>query len=308
MLDLPELAPSAWQPRSLLAPPRRTSLRRRAWVLATVVAGHLGIALLVARGMAPEPADAIEDAVTEVRFVAPPPAAERPPILLPQAPPPLAIEPAKAVERPAKTPRKKQAPVALAAVDEPSSKQPLQLYDGNGRIKLPDGFIERLDAQSGDQRVFEYQVPGLATSKHFFDRPAALTYEHNRFEKYYRPDQDVLTALLTRLVEGTTKEVRIKLPGNPRAKIVCTVSLLALGGACGVVQNQGNYVIADDPNTLSLEEQAQCQAWWDRIVDARSQDIWRKTRDLYEVECRKPLERKPPVPPGQEPMPGRITY
>jgi len=108
------------------------------------------------------------------------------------------------------------------------------------------------------------------------------------------------------MVEGTTKEVRIKIPGNPRAKIVCKVSLLAMGGGCIIAQNQGNYVIADDPETLSDDEQAQCQAWWDKIVDATSQDVWRKTRDLYERECRKPREHKPPVVPGSEPMPGRI--
>ncbi len=316
MHELPEILPQPWQPRSLPRP--RAPRQRHPWVMAAILAGHVGALLLVARGMTPQAVESAKEQITEVRFVTTPVAAPVPvpdPPQQPEKKPLSRLGDAKPKKPTPTRVRPTQRPTAAARSDsliavEPAtrSREPLQLYDRNGRIQLPEGLIEQLDAQSGDKRVFDYQVPGLATSGTFFDRPPALVYEHNRFEKFYRPDQDLLTELLTKIVEGTTKEVRIKIPGNPRAKLVCSVSLLALGGGCGVQQNQGNYVIEDDPNTLSTEEQAQCRAWWDKIVDAKSQAVWLKTRDLYEQECRKPLERKPPIPPGQELMPGRITY
>jgi hypothetical protein len=55
-------------------------------------------------------------------------------------------------------------------------------------------------------------------------------------------------------------------------------------------------VETDDPNTLDPEEDKQCQAWWDRIVGASNQDVWRHTRDLYEAQCRKPLAKSTEVP------------
>jgi len=70
--------------------------------------------------------------------------------------------------------------------------------------------------------------------------------------------------------------------------------LLALGGGCGILIAGSDYLgPQDDPTTLSEEEQKQCQAWWDRIAAATTQDAWRSTRKLYDAECRKPRERKP---------------
>ena len=92
----------------------------------------------------------------------------------------------------------------------------------------------------------------------------------------------------------TTKEVRIPVPGRPGSTMVCTVSLLALGGGCGVLTNGADYVgPVDDPATLSEEEDRQCQAWHEQIINATTQDAWRTTRRLYDANCRKPLERKP---------------
>jgi hypothetical protein len=73
---------------------------------------------------------------------------------------------------------------------------------------------------------------------------------------------------------------------------------LALGGACGIDTNGYGYTgPKDDPNTLSPEEDRQCQAWWEKIVNTKTQDEWRTTRKIYEQECRKPLERRPVQPP-----------
>ena len=52
----------------------------------------------------------------------------------------------------------------------------------------------------------------------------------------------------------------------------------------------GSFVLPDDPNTLSPEEDKQCQAWWDLIVSSKTQGEWRRTRTLYDQECRKPLQ------------------
>ena len=83
-------------------------------------------------------------------------------------------------------------------------------------------------------------------------------------------------------------------PGRPDAKMVCNISLLALGGSCGILVNGWDYAgPVDDPTTLSEEEDRQCQAWWEQITGAKTQDLWRSTRRLYDQECRKPRERKP---------------
>jgi len=78
--------------------------------------------------------------------------------------------------------------------------------------------------------------------------------------------------------------------------LVCKVSVLALGGGCGFVPNGGyGRVVAeneDDPETLSPEEDRQCQAWWEKITNTRSQREWLKTKELYEITCKKPLAKQ----------------
>jgi hypothetical protein len=155
-------------------------------------------------------------------------------------------------------------------------------------------MLEQIDKQVGDQRVFSYQVPHIDDAKKYFYRNPALAYETTRFEQYWTPDQDALTALLTKLVEKTTKEIRIPVPGRPGSTMICKVSILALGGGCGILANNANYVgPVDDPDTLNPAEDRQCQAWWNQIVGAQTQDVWRRTRALYEAQCRKPLLREP---------------
>lgn len=166
----------------------------------------------------------------------------------------------------------------------------LQLYNPDGSLRLPGDMLGQIDKVVGDKRVFSYQIPHMDDAHKYFDRNPALVYEKTRFDQYWTPDQDLLTGLLTKLVEKTTKEIRIPVPGVPGSTMVCTISILALGGGCGVITNGADYVgPVDDPDTLSPEEDRQCAAWWNQIIDARTQDVWRKTRALYEQECRKPL-------------------
>jgi hypothetical protein len=146
-----------------------------------------------------------------------------------------------------------------------------------------------------DERRFDFKFPDLEKAGHLLDRPPALVYEPTRFDQYWAPEEDVLTEVLRKAVEKTTKEVRIPIPGAPGRFLVCRVSLLAAGGACGVERNGGNNVVSlDDPDTLSPVEAAACEAWWNRIVGAGTQAEWRATRKLYEAECRKPLLKVAP--------------
>ena len=132
----------------------------------------------------------------------------------------------------------------------------------------------------------------MEDAKKYFERDPVLVYQSTRFDQYWKPDQDMLTELLTKLVEATTREIRIPVPGHPGSTMICKVSLLALGGGCGVLTNGADYVgPLDDPHTLSPEEDRQCAAWWDQIIGAKTQDLWRKTRSLYQAYCRKPLTR-----------------
>jgi hypothetical protein len=94
------------------------------------------------------------------------------------------------------------------------------------------------------------------------------------------------------MVEKTTKEIKIPVPGHPGSKMVCQLTILALGGSCRVVTNGADYIgPVDDPATLNEEEERQCAAWWNQIIGAKTQEVWRKTRSLYEAQCRKPRER-----------------
>jgi hypothetical protein len=125
-------------------------------------------------------------------------------------------------------------------------------------------------------------------------------YEPTRFDQYWEPQEDLLSEILRKAVEKTSREIRIPIPGAPNKRLVCRVSLLAAGGACGVERNGGNTVLSlDDPKTLSPVEAAACEAWWNRIVGAATQDEWRATRALYDAECRKPLAK---VAPQAEPV------
>ncbi len=195
------------------------------------------------------------------------------------------------------------APLRLVAAQalqmvEPAAQSPAtvheSLYGPDGRLRLPADLMAQIDRKFGDDRTFSYQIPHLDDAQKLFYRPKALSYEPTRFAQYWKPDQDLLTELLTKAVEATTKEVRIPVPGNPRDTLVCQVSILAMGGGCGIEVNGSDYTgPKDDPNTLSPEEDRQCQAWWEKIVNTKTQDEWRATRKIYEQECRKQLERKP---------------
>lgn len=171
----------------------------------------------------------------------------------------------------------------------------VKIYDDTGRVNLPVDFIEKLDEAHRANRRFDFQNPDLELAGTFLKRPPAIEFDPTGFEDAWKPDQDILTELLEEAVEKTTKEIRIPVPGNPTVKLVCKVSVLALGGGCGFVPNGGyGRVIPDnedDPDTLSPEEDKQCQAWWEKIINTNSRREWSRTKVLYEVNCKKPMAK-----------------
>lgn len=222
--------------------------------------------------------------------------AERAPVVLARAPTPPR----------ARSTRPDPQPVATRPVPRtpPPANAPLQLYLPDGRLRIPDGLLEDID-RAATQRQFDFQMPNLDEAARLLDRPPALVYEPTRFDEYWEPNETLLDEVLRKAVEKTTKEVRIPIPGAPGRRLVCRVSLLAAGGACGMERNGGNDVVSlDDPKTLNPTEAAACAAWWARITSAASQAQWRATRALYDRECRKPLAK---VPPQAKPEPAPAT-
>lgn len=189
-----------------------------------------------------------------------------------------------------------QKDLEATSTSKPKTNPSLNLYDETGRIRLPVDFIERLDAENAPEKRFDFINPDLELAGTFLKRPPAIDFNPTQFEQAWQPDQDILSELLNKAVEKTTKEIKIPVPGNPTVKLVCKVSLLAVGGGCSFVPNGGyGRVIAeseDDPDTLSPEEDRQCQAWWEKISNTSSQREWYKTKALYEMTCKKPLAKE----------------
>lgn len=287
-----------WQPHSLDTDPREDFPRRwRAPLLGSLIGLHVLAFVYLPLGEQVREKRGEEEAI-EVEFINLPPLPNHEDIL-------IRPEPANVAEDDALSPRPTRIPATPASTTSPlalptPAKKPeptrpgamSMVYTDEGRIRLPEGLMDDLDKRFGEQRQFSFQQPGLDKADKLLERRNYLAYEPTRFDKDWKPNQDLLSEVLTKAMEATTKEVRMPIPGNPRAHLVCRISILALGGGCGIEIAGANYLPpGDDPNTLSPEEDKQCQAWWEKIAGASTQDVWRQTRQLYERECRKPLER-----------------
>ena len=294
------LAPGDWQPLSARARPvEAMSLRLRAGLLGAVALLHLlaffVLLPLLDRWQRPLPD---EEAVLVDFIEAPPPSMQAQPnetIVIRRPEPAAEAEPAPP---PARVPRARPTATVdapLQVVDAPARPKPkLELYNPDGSLRVPADMLDKLDEKFGDKRAFSYQIPHYEDAKKYFERNPALVYEKTRFDEYWTPDSDALTQLLQKAVEKTTKQIKVKVPGTDGSYMVCTISVLALGGGCGVLTNGADWNgPQDDPDTLNPEEDRQCQAWWNKIVQATTQDAWHATKELYEANCRKPLARTP---------------
>ena len=290
------LAPGSWEPLSARAKSADTMTPRvRALLLGAVVLLHLLAFFVLLPLLDRGRQSGLTDEAILVDFVELPP------------PPPVQVVPNETItiRRTEPSPRRslpppsREAPrpidVPLQALEAPESRKPLHLFNPDGSLRVPDDMLDELDEKFGDKRRFSYEIPHYEDAKEYFERKPALAYEKTRFDEAWTPDRDAVSALLEKAVEKTTKQVKVKVPGmNGSSHVVCTVAVLALSGTCRVITNGADWNgPQDDPDTLSPEEDRQCAAWAQKIIDAKTQDAWRATKELYETECRKPLERKP---------------
>ncbi|MFM6988451.1 MAG: hypothetical protein ACKOXG_07275 [Arenimonas sp.] len=181
----------------------------------------------------------------------------------------------------------KHSPATSAGDPAPASDAP-RIHSADGSVLVPQQALDQF-LRNGQSRDFDVQRPGLDDMDALLKRPVALEYRATRFDADWQGERPRLERVLEAAVEKTTATVKIPIPGRPGAFLQCKLAVLAAGGTCGFIANDDGYFVArDDPDTLNPEEERQCQAWWDLMVSAKTQAAWRRTRALYEQECRKP--------------------
>ena len=172
-----------------------------------------------------------------------------------------------------------------------SPQTELAIVNRDGSLHIPKAALDDF-LEAPNERDFDVQHPGLDDMDKLLYRPKVLEYQATQFDKDWQGDKPRLNRVLETAVEKTTATVKIPIPGRPGAYFQCKIMILAAGGTCGFTANDdGYYVRSDDPDTLSPEEDKQCQAWWDLTISAKTQAIWRKTQKIYQQECRKPLQK-----------------
>ena len=114
------------------------------------------------------------------------------------------------------------------------------LFDENGRVRLPPGSsaAAKSDLPPG---VVEQEIKDLDRAGTWLKRKNPLPYEPTAFDRYWLPGG----TLLQEWVRKGIREVQISIPGTSK-KIRCVVSLLQLGGGCGI----------DDPDMQDQEATA----------------------------------------------------
>lgn len=255
-------------------------MSRNAALLAAVIAAHAALLVWLAGATTVRLAAPAFQRVTEIEFVVRRKAPETPLVMA------VAGQSAAPAHLP-NTGAETRVPTKPAIESEPKSDAP-RIHSADGRLLVPQ---QALDAflRNGQSRDFDLQRPGMDDMDALLERPVALEYRATRFDADWQGERPRLERVLEAAVEKTTATVKIPIPGRPGAFLQCKLAVLAAGGTCGFIANDDGYFVAkDDPDTLSPEEERQCQAWWDLIVSAKTQAAWRRTRALYEQECRKP--------------------
>jgi hypothetical protein len=116
----------------------------------------------------------------------------------------------------------------LADRPTPGARASDGLFNADGSVKL---------AGEGDGGAQDKGPPGSRQAQaidankagEWLDRPPAFTYEQSKFEKYWVPNE----SLLQEWVRRNIRELEIPIPGTSK-RIKCVVSVLQLGGGCGV--------------------------------------------------------------------------
>lgn len=111
------------------------------------------------------------------------------------------------------------------------------LFDGDGRVRLPG-------EGSGNETAQQRGAPGGANdswSQDKIDRAGTWMerppygYEPTRFDRYWVPNENLLEEWVRKNIRTTS----IPIPGTSK-RIVCVISVLQLGGGCGVVDDNLN--------------------------------------------------------------------
>lgn len=107
------------------------------------------------------------------------------------------------------------------------------LYNADGSLRLPPGAGGEGPKQYGNPPGSEEQhIADLNRAGTWLARPR-LGYEPTRFEKYWVPHE----TLLQEWVRKGIKKLSIPIPGTSK-RIECLVSLLQVGGGCGVTDSE----------------------------------------------------------------------
>jgi hypothetical protein len=223
--------------------------------------------------------------------------------LLDAEPPPLVAPPAPSLERPLPTARRvpQRRPVAMrdpAPVASPEliaeSVRPPRVFAPDGAIVGIEEHVRELDKAVSADAVFDYQIAGIKEAETAFTLPVALEVNGTRFDRYWKPEANLLDDLLERAVKASTIVVSVPVPGMAGYRFGCAVVVIAAAGGCGMSEPALSVYDIDDPTTLSTEEAEACQTLWERITGSRRQDEHRRLRQIYELGCRLPLagERK----------------
>lgn len=114
------------------------------------------------------------------------------------------------------------------------------LFDENGRPRLAPGTSAAAGGGLPPGMV-EEDIQDLDRAGTWLKRKNPLPYEPTAFDRYWLPGE----TLLQEWVRRGVREVQIRIPGTSK-KIHCVVSLLQLGGGCGI----------DDPNMQDQEATA----------------------------------------------------
>jgi hypothetical protein len=101
------------------------------------------------------------------------------------------------------------------------------VFDADGRVRLPAGSNAAADAAAAPYVTTE-DITDLDHAGTWLKRPP-IDYTPTTFDRFWIPRE----TLLQEWVRRGIKEVSIGIPGSKR-KIHCVVSLLQLGGGCGI--------------------------------------------------------------------------
>lgn len=194
----------------------------RALTLLALAVAHLALIAMLRAVMAPRLPPYADLPRIEISFL---PDAEPVPALAPPSRQPAGQAVARSASAPA-PPAASSKEMAKTAEDEPADAARARLFQPDGRLALSEDLLERLDQAA--ERSVEFRIANLDKAGIFLRRPP-IDYEPTRFDGFWVPSE----TLLEEWVRKGIKEVSIPIPGSSW-RIVCKVSLLAPGGACGI--------------------------------------------------------------------------